>query len=116
MLVVLWDLDTGAQLQDIHCPFNGPITAVILVPTAQGSARVFAFGCADSSIHIYVQHPHQVSLFVVLAAQLTFHMIRKITCLLLLAAPMDDLLKISLLSSLIIGLLAWVTVLCKFGS
>jgi len=115
-LVVLWDLDTGAKLQDISSPFNGPITAVVWLPTAQGSATAFAFGCADGSIHVYVQQPHQVSSFEVLAAELTFHTIRKITRSHPLPVPTVDPLKISLSNSLTAGLLAWVMVLCKFGS
>jgi WD40 repeat protein len=71
-LVVLWDLETGAQLQDISCPFNGPITVAVWLPAAQGTATAFAFACADGSIHIYVQHPCQVSLLINVAAQLIF--------------------------------------------
>lgn len=71
-LVVLWDLETGAHLQDISCPFNGPITVTIWLPAAQGSATAFAFGCADGSIHIYVQQLHHVSPLVTLGAQLIF--------------------------------------------
>ena len=62
-LVVLWDLETGAQLQDISCPFNGPITVAVWLPAIQGSATAFAFGCADGSIHVYAQLPHQVSYY-----------------------------------------------------
>ena len=54
------------------CPFNGPIATLVWLPTAQGSVTVFAFGCTDSSIHVYVQKPYQVSLFFVLTAHLTF--------------------------------------------
>lgn len=63
-MVVLWDLETGVQLQEISCTFNGPITVAVWLPAVQGSATAFAFGCADGSIHVYVQHPQQVSLFV----------------------------------------------------
>lgn len=77
----------------------------------------FAFGCADGSIHVYVQQTHEVRPFICNADGLTnFDIIRKITLLLLLPAPMEDPLKILPSSSLTVGLLAWVTGLCKSGS
>lgn len=71
-LVVVWNLDTGTHLQDISCPFNGPITAAVWLPSAQGSATAFSFGCADGSIHAYVQHHNQVSLICSYVTRLIF--------------------------------------------
>jgi hypothetical protein len=114
-LVVIWDLDSGTRLQDISCPFNGPITVAAWLPTVQGSATVFAFGCADGSIHVYVQHPHQVSLSVLPEIQLTLNIGRISTPLRPLAMRMEDLLRTSLSRSHIKGSLALVTALFKYG-
>ena len=60
-LLVLWNADTGEQIQEISCPFNGPITSIVWLPMQQGAAQAFAFGCSDGSLQVYAQINQQVS-------------------------------------------------------
>jgi WD40 repeat protein len=62
-LVVIWDLQTGKLLQEVHVPFNGPIVTCCWIPVEQGDGEAFAFGCADGSLHVYTRNAPEVSRF-----------------------------------------------------
>ncbi|OBZ68261.1 hypothetical protein A0H81_12041 [Grifola frondosa] len=51
-VVVVWNLRTGEKLQEIHCTFNGPISAIAWLGTSVTN-NTFIFGCADGSLHLY---------------------------------------------------------------
>ena len=59
--IVLWNLDTRELLQEILFGFHGPVTVACWIHAVCGSAKAFAFGCADGSIHMYALDHEGVS-------------------------------------------------------
>jgi WD40 repeat protein len=51
--VVIWDLESGSEVQSISVRFHGPVSVTGWLEVSRG--RGIAFGCADGSIFIYRQ-------------------------------------------------------------
>lgn len=116
-LLVVWDADTGEQIQEISCPFNGPVTSTVWLPMQQGAAQAFAFGCSDGSLQVYAQINQQVSCSFVRDI-----IVRNTICVSLYTVSHHTqvhtkvLLKTLLLSKLITDSQVSVMVLYRFGT
>ena len=60
--LAVWDLRTGEELQTISCVFHGPISCIVWISREEREVILFAFGCADGSVHIYQRHGRGVRL------------------------------------------------------
>lgn len=59
-MIILWNMDTGQQLQEIWSPTSGPIMAAGWIHSGQNGCKAFAFSCYDGSIHVYAQLTSEV--------------------------------------------------------
>ncbi len=60
--LVVWNLKTGENVQDIWCTFNGPVSCIAWIASdKQNEEDVLVFGCADGSLHVYERMDHNVS-------------------------------------------------------
>ncbi|TDL17607.1 WD40 repeat-like protein, partial [Rickenella mellea] len=51
--LILWNVQTGEELQNISRPFSGPISAICWITLGLDNDPGFVYGCADGSLHIY---------------------------------------------------------------
>lgn len=47
--LMIWNILSGERIQDIDCAFNGHVSCLVWADTRE----LFAFGCADGSVHLY---------------------------------------------------------------
>jgi WD40 repeat protein len=52
-MLVIWDLESGNEIQSISCVFHGPVSAATWVSRPQVIEKSFVFGCADGTLHVY---------------------------------------------------------------
>ena len=59
---VIWNIQTGEKHQVITFPYSGQVSVVLWIPGKGERKQRLAFGCADSSIHIWVYVGDSVSI------------------------------------------------------
>ncbi|KZT01104.1 WD40 repeat-like protein, partial [Laetiporus sulphureus 93-53] len=51
--VIVWDLETARQIQDISCVFHGQVVCICWIDLGKGDNLAFIIGCADGSLQVY---------------------------------------------------------------
>ncbi|THH08996.1 hypothetical protein EW146_g8811 [Bondarzewia mesenterica] len=53
VVLIVWNLRMGKNMQEINCIFHGPVAAITWIDLGMSDKKAFVFGCADGTLHLY---------------------------------------------------------------